>query len=224
MGSKEELVKVIGSLSGKYSPYQIFSDFCKIFALAISNACAFQHDEIWQEREEAYKATISRYEEKEVMKLVDMMDLLIETMSEEMSDFLGQIYMQSGAGNSATGQFFTPFHLSLATAEVGVPKDIPEDEIITMNEPSCGGGGMIIATARVLKERGINYQSRLRVVAQDLDWLAVYMTYIQLSLYGIDAIVCQGDTLMQPYKSGYPRRRVLRTPRNAGLLIPGWEV
>ena len=224
MGSKEELVKVIGSLSGKYSPYQIFSDFCKIFALAISNACASWHDEIWQEREEAYKATISRYEEKEVMKLVDMMDLLIETMGEEMSDFLGQIYMQSGAGNSATGQFFTPFHLSFATAEVGVPKDIPEDEIITMNEPSCGGGGMIIATARVLKERGINYQSRLRVVAQDLDWLAVYMTYIQLSLYGIDAIVCQGDTLMQPYKSGYPRRRVLRTPRNAGLLIPGWEV
>ena len=201
MGSKEELVKVIGSLSGKYSPYQIFSDFCKIFALAISNACAFQHDEIWQEREEAYKATISRYEEKEVMKLVDMMDLLIETMGEEMSDFLGQIYMQSGAGNSATGQFFTPFHLSFATAEVGVPKDIPEDEIITMNEPSCGGGGMIIATARVLKERGINYQSRLRVVAQDLDWLAVYMTYIQLSLYGIDAIVCQGDTLKEPYKS-----------------------
>ena len=224
MGSKEELVKVIGSLSGKYSPYQIFSDFCKIFALAISNACAFQHDEIWQEREEAYKATISRYEEKEVMKLVDMMDLLIEAMGEEMTDTLGQIYMQSGAGNSATGQFFTPFHLSLATAEVGVLKDIPEDEIITMNEPSCGGGGMIIATARVLKERGINYQSRLRVVAQDLDWLAVYMTYIQLSLYGIDAIVCQGDTLMQPYKSGYPRRRVLRTPRNAGLLIPGWEV
>ena len=224
MGSKEELVKVIGSLSGKYSPYQIFSDFCKIFALAISNTCAFQHDEIWQEREEAYKATISRYEEKEVMKLVDMMVLLTETMGEEMNDFLGQIYMQSGAGNSATGQFFTPFHLSLATAEVGVPKDIPEDEIITMNEPSCGGGGMIIATARVLKERGINYQSRLRVVAQDLDWLAVYMTYIQLSLYGIDAIVCQGDTLNEPYKSGYPRRRVLRTPRNAGLLIPGWEV
>ena len=224
MGSKEELVKVIGSLSGKYSPYQIFSDFCKIFALAISNACAFQHDEIWQEREEAYKATISRYEEKEVTKLVDMMDLLIEAMGEEMSDILGQIYMQSGAGNSATGQFFTPFHLSLAAAEIGVPKDIPEDEIITMNEPSCGGGGMIIAAARVLKERGINYQSRLRVVAQDLDWLAVYMTYIQLSLYGIDAIVCQGDTLMQPYKSGYPRRRVLRTPRNAGLLIPGWEV
>ena len=223
MGSKEELVKVIGSLSGKYSPYQIFSDFCKIFALAISNACTLNYDELWKEREEAYIATISRYEEKEVMKLVDMKDLLIEAAGEEMTDTLGQIYMQSGAGNSATGQFFTPFHLSLATAEVGVAEGIP-DGVIKMNEPSCGGGGMIIATARVLKERGINYQSRLRVVAQDLDWLAVYMTYIQLSLYGIDAIVCQGDTLKEPYKSGYPRRRVLRTPRNAGLLIPGWEV
>ncbi len=223
MGSKEELVKVIGSLSGKYSPYQIFSDFCKIFALAISNACAFQYDGIWREREEAYIATISRYEEKEVMKLVDMKDLLIEAADEEMTDVLGQIYMQSGAGNSATGQFFTPFHLSLATAELGVADGIP-DGIIKMNEPSCGGGGMIIATARVLKERGISYQKRLRVVAQDLDWLAVYMTYIQLSLYGIDAIVCQGDTLKEPYYDGYPRRRVMRTPRNTGLLIPGWEV
>lgn len=223
MEYKKEIVKVISSMSGKFSPYQIFSDFCKIFALAISNACAFQYDEIWREREEAYIATISRYEEKEVMKLVDMKDLLIEAADEEMTDALGQIYMQSGAGNSATGQFFTPFHLSLATAELGVAESIP-DGIIKINEPSCGGGGMIIATARVLKERGISYQKRLRVVAQDLDWLAVYMTYIQLSLYGIDAIVCQGDTLKEPYKSGYPRRRVLRTPRNTGLLIPGWEV
>lgn len=224
MDKKKEIVKVISSLSGKYSPYQIFSDFCKMFALAISNACVLDHDDLWNEREEAYKATISRYEEKEALKFLDMKDLLIEAMGEEMSDFLGQIFMESGAGNSAAGQFFTPFHLSLATAETGVPKDIPEDEIITMAEPSCGGGGMIIATARVLKERGISYQKRLRVVAQDLDWLAVYMTYIQLSLYGIDAIVCQGDTLKDPYYNGYPRRRVMRTPRNVGILIPGWEV
>ena len=223
MEYKKEIVKVISSMSGKYSPYQIFSDFCKIFGLAISNACALNHDELWGEREEAYKATISRYEEKEAEKFLDIKDLLIEAMGEEMSDFLGQIFMESGAGNAAAGQFFTPFHVSLATAELGVAEGIP-DGIIKMNEPSCGGGGMIIATARVLKERGISYQKRLRVVAQDLDWLAVYMTYIQLSLYGIDAIVCQGDTLKEPYKSGYPRRRVLRTPRNTGLLIPGWEV
>lgn len=223
MEYKKEIVKVISSMSGKYSPYQIFSDFCKMFGLAISNACALNHDELWEEREEAYKATISRYEEKEAEKFLDIKDLLIEAMGEEMSDFLGQIFMESGAGNAAAGQFFTPFHVSLATAELGVAEGIP-DGIIKMNEPSCGGGGMIIATARVLKERGISYQKRLRVVAQDLDWLAVYMTYIQLSLYGIDAIVCQGDTLKEPYYDGYPRRRVMRTPRNTGLLIPGWEV
>lgn len=223
MEYQKEIVKVISSMSGKYSPYQIFSDFCKMFGLAVSNACALNHDELWKEREEAYKATISRYEEKEAEKFLDIKDLLIEAMGEEMSDFLGQIFMESGAGNAAAGQFFTPFHVSLTTAELGVAEGIP-DGIIKMNEPSCGGGGMIIATARVLKERGISYQKRLRVVAQDLDWLAVYMTYIQLSLYGIDAIVCQGDTLKEPYYDGYPRRRVMRTPRNTGLLIPGWEV
>lgn len=223
MEYKKEIVKVISSMSGKYSPYQIFSDFCKMFALAISNACVLERDDLWQEREENYKATVSKYEEKELLKFVDIKDFLIEAMGEEMSDFLGQIFMESGAGNAAAGQFFTPFHVSLATAELGVAEGIL-DGIIKMNEPSCGGGGMIIATARVLKERGISYQKRLRVVAQDLDWLAVYMTYIQLSLYGIDAIVCQGDTLKEPYKSGYPRRRVLRTPRNTGLLILGWEV
>jgi hypothetical protein len=50
------------------------------------------------------------------------------------------------------------------------------------------------------------------------------MSYIQLSLLGIDAIIVQGDTLKEPYKSGYPRGRVMRTPKNVGMLIPGWEV
>ena len=48
--------------------------------------------------------------------------------------------------------------------------------------PKCGSGGMVVATAQVLQKRGINYQKTLDVVCQDLDWLAVYMCYVQLSL------------------------------------------
>ena len=64
-----------------------------------------------------------------------------------------------------------------------------------MHEPSTGGGGIIIAAAKVLKDRGLNYQKCLKVVAQDLDWKGVYMTYVQLSLLGIEATVIQGDSL-----------------------------
>ena len=78
---------------------------------------------------------------------------------------------------------------------------------------------MIIAVAKVLREMGIDYQKKIEVVAQDLDWNGVFMSYVQFSLLGIDAIVVQGDTLIEPYVKGYPEGRVLRTPRNRGALI-----
>ena len=52
-----------------------------------------------------------------------------------------------------------------------------------------------LSIAQSMKEQGVNYQKNLRVVAQDLDWNALYMCYIQLSLLGIDAKCVQGDTL-----------------------------
>lgn len=78
---------------------------------------------------------------------------------------------------------------------------------------------MIIAMAATLKDKGYNYQACMKVIAQDLDWKGVYMTYTQLSLIGIDAIVVQGDTLLEPYTDNYPRSRVFRTLRNMGGLI-----
>lgn len=63
------------------------------------------------------------------------------------------------------------------------------------------------------------YQKRLKVIAQDLDWLGVYMTYVQCSIIGIDAIVVQGDTLKEPYIEGYPFKRILRTPNHMGALV-----
>ena len=45
------------------------------------------------------------------------------------------------------------------------------------------------------------------------------MTYLQLSLLGIRAKVVQGDTLADPYRAGYPPERILRTPRDMGVLL-----
>lgn len=54
---------------------------------------------------------------------------------------------------------------------------------------------MILGFAKALKSHGINYQQNLFVDAVDISPTCVYMTYIQLSLYGIPAIVHCGDTL-----------------------------
>ena len=178
------------------------------------------HDKIWQEREQLYISTIQRYTEKEQEQFAKMFVLLGDALTEEMTDVLGEVYMEAGMGSKYTGQFFTPFHLSELCARTGINiNEIDMNERLNINEPSCGGGGMIIAACKVLHEAGYDFQRKLDVVAQDLDWKGVYMTYLQLSLIGCRAIVVQGDTLINPYTKNYPRERMMRTPTMMGALL-----
>ena len=213
---KKIIANMIVEISGHRSPYQIFYDWCTCMAMAFQNSCdMFKDSEIYKHHEELYQNTIKQYSKEEQEKLYEMTGRLFLAFENEISDYLGGIYMEAGCGNKYVGQFFTPFHLSELTAKLGVDGT---DKDYHMNEPSCGGGAMILATAKVLSDYGINFQKRLKVVAQDLDWLGVYMTYIQCSILGIDAIVVQGDTLKEPYVKGYSPKRILRTPKHMGAF------
>ena len=219
MKAKDEIVKIIKKMDGRYSAYEIFSDWVEMCAIAIQNSCVLFPNQLWEKREEKYIRIAKKYTEEEQNNLVHMYDLLLTALGEEIGDILGEIYMESGSGSKAAGQFFTPFSVSEAMATLSIPNDISEDKPYRMHEPSAGGGGMIIAVAKVLRDRGLNYQKCMEVVAQDLDWKAVYMTYVQLSLLGISATVVQGNTLTEPYVNGYPKERVLYTPRKMGVLV-----
>lgn len=217
---KKEIADTIQGISGKYNPYQIFRDWCEMHAISIQNSCVLRHDAIWQHREDIYNSLWNKYDEHEHDAFVKMTGLYAIALQCEIGDLLGEIFMESGAGNASAGQFFTPFHVSEMVAKIGASdENILKEEKIRMTEPSIGSGGMVIATAKYLKEKGINYQKKLKVIGQDLDWLAVYMSYIQLSLLGIDAVIVQGDTLSEPYHKGYPKERTMRTPMNMGVLI-----
>lgn len=193
MDRTKDIIKKINSISGSKSSYNVFTDWIKCTALAIMQSVQFS-----EERERIYLDTIKNYNGSD---FTDMCAWLVETVENKMTDVLGNLFMQSGWGNKNTGQFFTPYELSLATAKL-IMSDLLDKEYITLNEPSAGAGGMVIAAAEVAKISGRNYQKYMRVVAQDLDWNAFYMCYIQLSLYGIDAKVVQGDTLLnKPFKN-----------------------
>ena len=220
MDYKKEIIKSIEKMSGSYSPYNIFSDWIQLCALSIQNSVYLVHNKIWQEREQTYIDTARKYSENELEQFAQMFVWLGDALTENMSDVLGEIYMEAGMGSKYTGQFFTPFHLSELCAKMSVSTDnMPETGCIELNEPSCGGGGMIIATCKVLHGAGFDYQRRLKVVAQDLDWKGVYMTYLQLSLIGCNALVVQGDTLQKPYDSKRTDpAHIMRTPMNMGVL------
>lgn len=218
---KKEIVRLILEMSGKYTPYEIFSDWIAACAISIQNSCVLFHDGLYKKREEQYLGIAGKYSEKELMNFSRMTAELADSMETEgMTDVLGEIFMETGCGNGRTGQFFTPFHISQLSAEVAFQlHHHEENNVIEINEPSCGAGGMIIACAKILKKRGVNYQRCMKVVAQDLDWKSVYMTYIQLSLLGIRAKVVQGNTLTEPYAAGYEKERVFFTPAEMGALI-----
>lgn len=215
----QEIVKIINELSGKFSGYEVFSDWVKSMALSIANFPNYRKDSIWKKREEEYIAIANKHGTETMLRFSEMYMLLGEALGKEMEDVLGRIYMEAGLGSKQTGQFFTPFHISKMVASMTIPEDVSPTNPYVLHEPSCGGGGMIIALAKAMIEQGINYRKCLKVVAQDLDWKGAYMTFVQISLLGIDGIVVQGDTLAEPFKPGYPEERVLYTPVRKGLLV-----
>lgn len=222
MDAKKEIIKIITDMSGKQSGYEIFTDWIRCMALSISNAVTPVHGKIWKDREKYFEDTISKYTEQEQEKFAQLTGCLVLALEEGPDDVLGSVYMDAGLGSKITGQFFTPFHLSILTARLSLGNAIRSfnGNMLPIHEPSCGGGAMIIAMAKVLHDEGINYQKVMDVVAQDLDWKGVYMCYVQLSLLGIKAICVQGDTLQEPYDSKKTdRSHILLTPAKMGALI-----
>lgn len=205
------------AMSGARHPLAIFQDWVTMLALSIVNASTIRHDDVWKAREEQWNSIAKTYSDEELDKFAEITaDLCILMETSRYDDHLGKIYMESMAGNKNIGQFFTPYDLSYLSAKL---TGEPDGNIESIAEPSCGSGGMIIARSQIIHERGYDEQKLMRALCQDLDWTAVYMCYIQLSLLGIDAIVVQGDTLTEPYTRGYEKSRIFRTPRNAGALI-----
>lgn len=70
-----------------------------------------------------------------------------------------------------------------------------ERDFITVSDPACGAGGMIVAMAEAMLEAGFNPQKQMMVYCVDIDPVAAMMCYIQLSLMGIPAIVATGNSL-----------------------------
>lgn len=199
----DEIIEKINKMIGTYSGYQIFYDWVKMMALTFSNSSDNVANEQTKRREQEFLELTYKHKDKmkNFTELTGMLALLFEN---EIDDYLGKIFMQGGLNGNQTGQFFTPFHISEMLGKI---QEFPSDGDIYMNEPSCGSGGLIIATAKAMKEKGSNYQSRLKVVAQDLDWMCVYMAYVQLSLLGINAKVIQGSSIYDEEKN------ILYTPK-----------
>ncbi len=100
--------------------------------------------------------------------------------------------------NAKIGQFFTPYEVSRMIAEMSLQDVAPVIEAngyVTVSEPACGAGGMVLAAADTLQKHGFDPSTQMLVNAVDISPLCFHMTYVQATLRGIPALVELGDTL-----------------------------
>lgn len=186
----------------RHDSYTIFNDFCEITAISLSNSVDKTQ---FDKREQRYLDIAKKYTKEELLVYAKMFAELFHLLEQpEHGDVLGDIYMQLGISSKELGQVFTPYSVSKLMAEVNfdkktVEKQISEQGYITLYEPCVGAGGLVIAATEVMQEKGFNFQKQLKVIAGDISRTAVHMTYVQLTLLGIDAVVRQENSLTQEY-------------------------
>lgn len=197
-----DILKLLENGLYKVNAHEFLSDVFECGAIAISNKFDFRN---YEKREERYMQIIKRYD-KEMQSLIvqvfsEIFILLSSQMDIGFNDYLGQLYMLSNTSNSKAGQFFTPYCVSKLSAEVTINgaqinEYMEQDKILTLNEPTCGAGGMIIAAADVLYNKyHFNISRNLLVYCSDIDSRCVHMTYLQLSLAGIPAVILRQNAL-----------------------------
>lgn len=201
--SQKNIIRMLNSLGGKYSRWELWQDWITMSAISIANVFDGPYR---KEREEIYSSRAARYSASELKMFADMLFELVADMDRDPDqDFLGELFMALDLGNEWRGQFFTPYDVCRMMATMSIADDLNAriecHGWVSVNDPACGAGALLLAFANECLRRGINFQTSVLFVAQDVDFLAGMMCYIQMSLLGCPGYVVIGNTLTEPSTS-----------------------
>lgn len=173
--------------------YEVFKDFVTMAACSL-------HNSVWKEptREEEYLRIIGGYKKPDQEAFPKLLAQLIAALDSEPRDVLGPLYMELEIANKDAGQFFTPPELSELMANLtfaGELTKLEDQPFITVGEPACGAGGMVLSLLKVMIAQGYNQSQHLWAQCIDVDRMAALMCYIQLSLWNVPAEIIVGNTL-----------------------------
>lgn len=171
----KEFTTKLQNLDRSRHTYTIFKDFLTLSTCSIANVF-YKSNEL----EQRYLEIIKQYTKEQAEDFSKLLAFLVEALEEEYQDFLGKVFMQMSFGSSANGQFFTPYHVSKLMSEKNFAETkniLKDNNFITLSEPCCGSGGIIIAFAETMRKHNYNYQHQLFVEAIDIDETCFMMAY-----------------------------------------------
>jgi Type I restriction-modification system methyltransferase subunit len=196
----KEFLKLFDQLTYSRSAWQVWEDLVTVMACSICNAVDRRKGP-FERREEQYERSIKNLGGVDIP--AQMFGIVTMALEEDPhQDLLGQLYMSLNLGSHWHGQFFTPYHVSELMAKMsigeGCKREIAEKGYASVCDPCVGAGAMLIASAQAFRECGVDYQTDVLFVGQDIDPVVAKMAYIQLSLLGCPGYIIVGDSLLDP--------------------------
>jgi hypothetical protein len=185
-----DLVAEIDSIARRHgSREQVFDDLLTIAVCALAGGT----------REEEYLQTVKPYIEGDVGnraidRLVAVFGQIVIIMDETRSDVLGDIF-QGAITRGQNQQFFTPDPIcdlmarltdSAESREGASAGSADAAEMKTICDPCCGSGRLLLAAARVNRNRYF--------VGQDIDHRCAKITAINLALWNLYGKVVWGGS------------------------------
>lgn len=198
------LCDAITSISDRYSTWQVFEDWLAMSAIAISNSVDWKHS---VDREKQYMQIVKKYTKEEADRIAACFATLVNVLQTEFetngyTDVLGSVFHALELHNKYHGQFFTPNHIcefmgraSFNGSDPNAKTLLEEQGYISALEPCIGSGGLVLGLCKAMDIEKHNPQRELCVTGEDIDIKCVYMSYLQLSLLGIPAVIIHGNTL-----------------------------
>jgi hypothetical protein len=190
-------IKRLTALDREKSPYDKFRDFCEMGFCAYAKITA-PTPERAQELEDRYIQIVGTYRDKDTVRAYPELLALAANAVRQGCDFLGNVATELEVLNARIGQFFTPYDVARMMAMMSLQDGealIRDNGFLTLQEPASGAGGMVLASADVLQQQGFDPGLHMLVNAIDLSPLCFHMTFLQLTLCGIPALVEHGNTL-----------------------------
>lgn len=180
--------KILERLSHRHDTRHVFDAFTRFAACALAA----------QTREAEYLEEAKRWEKPDLGLFAEAFGALVAEMeTRPFEDLIGGYYMEfalSQKGQQCNGEFHTPKPICdlMAQMTLGDVESLPAEGPITVCEPACGAGAMILSLGQACPPE---VRRRLRVTAMDISRTACDMAFINTTLWGIPTRVIHGNTL-----------------------------
>lgn len=188
--------KILETMAHDHDSRQVFDAFVRMTACALAAGS----------REEEYLTEAKQWSKSALDLFAQALGGLISEMDEHpFEDLLGPFYLEFALSKNSqdrNGEFHTPKPVAdfMARILVGGGNSFPAEGPITVCEPACGSGGMILSFGSAMPPER---RRRLRVIAIDKNRTPCDLTFINTTLWGIPTRVLHGDSLTMEFKAGW---------------------